>query len=73
MRTNIILDTNTYLRLALIVPAIALIGITGCSTADPIVEHNHTDSYVTISPRTYNTESRGFDRPWPFGPESTQQ
>ncbi len=38
MRTNIILDTNTYLRLTLIVPAIALIGITGCSTADPIVK-----------------------------------
>jgi hypothetical protein len=43
MRLNIMLDTNTYIRLALIVPAIALIGITGCSTADPIVEHNHTD------------------------------
>jgi hypothetical protein len=23
-------------------------------------------------PGTYNTENRGFDRPWPFGPESTQ-
>jgi hypothetical protein len=23
-------------------------GITGCSTADPIVERNHTDQYVTI-------------------------
>jgi hypothetical protein len=73
MRTNIILDTNTYLRLALVVPAIALIGITGCSTADPIVEHNYAGSNVTISPLTYNTENRGFDRPWPFGPESAQQ
>jgi len=73
MKTHIILDTNTYLRLALIVPAIALMGMTGCSTADPMVGHNDTNSYVTISPRTYNTESRSFDRPWPFGPESTQQ
>jgi hypothetical protein len=73
MKTNIILDTNTYLRLALIVPAIALMGITGCSTADPIVKDNYAGSNVTISPRTYNTEGRSFDRPWPFGPESTQQ
>jgi hypothetical protein len=41
MRTHIILDTNTYLRLALIVPAIALVGITGCSTTDPIVKGNY--------------------------------
>ena len=73
MKTNIILDTNTYLRLALIVPAIALMGITRCSTADPIVKDNYAGSNVTISPRTYNTEGRSFDRPWPFGPESTQQ
>jgi len=30
-------------------------------------------NWLQIGPSTYNTESRGFDRPWPFGPESTQQ
>ena len=45
---------------------------TSCSTADPSVRHN-TAAYVEIAPRAYNPESRGFDRPWPFGPESTQQ
>jgi hypothetical protein len=73
MKINSIFDTNTYLRLTLMVPAIALMGITGCSTADPTAEHNYTHTYVTISSCAYNTESRGFDRPWPFGPESNQQ
>jgi hypothetical protein len=73
MKTNLILDTNTYLRLTLMVPAIALIVVTGCSSADPIVKDNYTGSNVAISPRAYNSEGRGFDRSWPFGPESTQQ
>ena len=73
MSGNIILNTNTYLRLALIAPAIALLGLTGCSTADGTGGHNYTGGYVQIAPRAYNSESRSFDRPWPFGPESTQQ
>jgi hypothetical protein len=28
---------------------------------------------VTIGLRSYNPETRGFDRPWPFGPESGVQ
>jgi hypothetical protein len=32
-----------------------------------------TGSYITIGPSSYNPESRSFDRPWPFGPESSQQ
>jgi YHS domain-containing protein len=31
------------------------------------------DNWLTLGPATYNSESRGFDEPWPFGPESTQQ
>src|SRR5262249_35192724 len=28
---------------------------------------------VEIGPRFYNTQTIGFERPWPFGPESHQQ
>ncbi|MBV8377336.1 MAG: hypothetical protein JO279_10070 [Verrucomicrobia bacterium] len=52
--------------MTLVAPAIALVGITGCSTAGPIAEHNYTHTYVTISHRAYN--AAGFDRAWPFGP-----
>ncbi len=30
-------------------------------------------NWLHIGPDNYNTESRGFDSPWPFGPESSQQ
>ena len=73
MRANISINTNTYLQLVLIIPATALLGLTGCSTADGTVRHNYTGGYVQIAPRAYDSESRSFDRPWPFGPESTQQ
>ena len=72
MKTYITLDPNNYIRLTLIVPAIALFGLTSGSTADPPARDN-TAAYMEIAPRAYNSESRGFDRPWPFGPESTQQ
>jgi hypothetical protein len=35
MKTYITLDPNNYMRLTLIVPGIALLGSTSCSTADP--------------------------------------
>jgi hypothetical protein len=73
MPTNITLNRDTYLRLLLIVPAVGLLGLTGCSTADRTAGQNRTASYVQIAPRTYNPESRDFDSPWPFGPESSQQ
>jgi hypothetical protein len=38
-----------------------------------VVGHGVTGSNVTIGPRTYNPETRSFDRPWPFGPESSAQ
>jgi hypothetical protein len=34
MPTDITLNSNTYLRLLLMVPAVGLLGLTGCSTAD---------------------------------------
>jgi hypothetical protein len=65
--------TNIYLRLILIVPAIALLGLPARSTADGTARRNDRDRYAGIPSRAYNSESRSFDRPWPFGPESTQQ
>jgi hypothetical protein len=37
------------------------------------VRKHQTSDYITIGSRTYNPESRSFERPWPFGPESSQQ
>jgi hypothetical protein len=73
MQTNITLNSDTYLRLLLMVPAIGLLGLTGCSTADETVLQNHTGGHLEIAARAYDSESRSFDRPWPYGPESTEQ
>jgi hypothetical protein len=73
MPTNIILNSDTYLRLLLIVSVVGLLGLTGCSTTDRTVGQTRTGGNVQILARTYNSESRDFDRPWPFGPESSQQ
>jgi hypothetical protein len=45
MNTYMTLDPNNYIRLTLIVPAIALSGLIGCSTADRPTRHN-TAAYV---------------------------
>jgi hypothetical protein len=68
MKTNITLNPSNYLRLTLIVPAIMLSGLTGCSTVDPTVRHN-TAANIEIAPPAYNSESLGFEGSWPFGPE----
>jgi hypothetical protein len=73
MTINKCLNTNNCLRLLLIAPAIALLGLTACSTVDGTAKQNYKGGYVDIPPGAYNPESRGYDRPWPFGPESTQQ
>ncbi len=73
MQMNITLNRDTYLHLLLMVGAAGLLGLTGCSTAGRAVGQNRTGGYVQIQSRTYNSESRSFDRPWPFGPESNQQ
>jgi hypothetical protein len=46
---------------------------TGCSTAHSTTKQGRNGGYVQIEPRRYNPETRGFDRPWPFGPESDAQ
>ena len=73
MIANRFFNTNTYLRLLLTTPVIALLGLTACSSADGTARHNDRAGYADIPPRAYNSESRGYDRPWPFGSESTQQ
>ena len=32
-----------------------------------------TGNNVSIGPSTYDSETRSFDRPWPFGPQSDPQ
>ena len=38
-----------------------------------VVGKPQTGENVTIGPRIYELETRDFDRPWPFGPESDPQ
>jgi hypothetical protein len=73
MKNELSVNRNTYLQLLFMVPAICLLGFTGCSSVDPPAGKNQTVDYVTIGPRAYNSESQSFDRPLPFGPESNQQ
>jgi YHS domain-containing protein len=43
-------------------------------TSDPDANISRADSnWLKLGPATYNSESHGFDEPWPFGPESNQQ
>jgi hypothetical protein len=60
---KIILDTNTYLQLLLIVPAVALVGLTGSSTGEGTVGHNYTGGFAQVVPRADDSEGRSFDRP----------
>jgi hypothetical protein len=57
------------LSIASVAPFLA----TGCSTAHSTTKQGRKGGYVQIEPRRYNPETRGFDRPWPFGPESDAQ
>jgi hypothetical protein len=43
-------------------------------TSDPDANISRADNnWLKLGPATYNSESHGFDEPWPFGPESNQQ
>lgn len=73
MRTYITLNSKTYLQLLLLVPAVALQGFASCSTTDGAerLGELRTSHGVTIGPRAYNPYTQSFEKPWPFGPEST--
>lgn len=73
MKTIIRPKSRTYLQLLLIVPAIALLEFADSPAANGAEKHLRKHSNVQIGPSTYNTESRSFEKPWPFGPESNQQ
>jgi len=67
MNNPISINRNPCLRLLLMVPAICLLGFTGCSSIDPPAGKNQTGDYVTIGATAFDSESQSFDRPWPFG------
>jgi hypothetical protein len=86
MKTQIPIHTNSTRRLLLIIPLICSMAFAACSDVagtpgtqqavnlqSAVVGHAQTGDNVTIGPRTYNSETRSFDRPWPFGPESGPQ
>jgi hypothetical protein len=66
-------NTRNDWRLFFLIPALALSGVTACSSTSGTAGHNYQQGFADIPPRAYNPESRGYDRPSPFGPESTQQ
>jgi hypothetical protein len=56
-----------------LIASVSSLMATGCSTASGATKQGRSGGYVQIEPRKYNPETRGFDRPWPFGPESDGQ
>jgi len=56
-----------------IASVVCFLGFTGCAGFNAGARQKRRSSYVEIGPKTYNTESHNFERPWPFGPESNQQ
>jgi hypothetical protein len=86
MKTHKSNPTSSNRRLLLMVPMICSMALAACSDlADTPGTHQavnlqsamigkpQTSDNVTIGPRTYNPETRNFDRPWPFGPEGGAQ
>jgi hypothetical protein len=65
------MNKNIYLLLLSTSTVFALC-VTACTT-NGIGKGKQTEDYVQIKPRVYNPQTRGFDRPWPFGPESAAQ
>jgi hypothetical protein len=64
---------NKHICLLLISIASVSPCLAGSSTAHGTTKQHRSGGYVQIEPRSYNTETRSFDRPWPFGPESGAQ
>jgi hypothetical protein len=69
----------------IVILSVIVVLATGCSTTGTgssgrlisliTASHQNANSgdNVTIGPRTYNSETQSFDRPWPFGPVSSPQ
>ena len=86
MKTRKSIDINCHRRLLLMVPVIFSMAFAGCSDVagtpgksqavnlqSAVVGTAQTGDNLTIGPATYNPQSRGFDRPWPVGPEAWPQ
>jgi hypothetical protein len=86
MKTQKSIPYDSHRRLLLIVPMICSMALVACSDValapgkpqtvnlqSAVVGEPQTGDNVTIGPSTYNSETRGFERPWPFGPESGPQ
>jgi hypothetical protein len=86
MKNQKSIHPNSKRRLRLMVPLIFSMAFAACSDVagtpgmhqavnlqSAVIGKPQTSDNVTIGPRTYNSETRGFDRPWPFGPESGAQ
>jgi hypothetical protein len=86
MKTQKSTHTDSIRGLVLVIPVICSMALAACSDVagtpgthqavnlqSAVVGHVGTSDNVTIGPRTYNPETRSFDRPWPFGPESSTQ
>jgi hypothetical protein len=86
MKTQKSIHSHTLRRLVLIVPVMASMAFAACSDVagtggthamvnlqSAAVGGSRTGDNLTIGPRTYEPETRSFDRPWPFGPEGGPQ
>jgi hypothetical protein len=85
MKTQESIHSHSIRRLLLMGPVICSMAFAACSDVGTAGTHAtvnlqtaavgepQTGDNVTIGPRTYNSEDRDFDRPWPFGPESNPQ
>jgi hypothetical protein len=78
--------TNSVRRLLFVVPVICSLAFAACSDIGGVpgthatvnlhsaaVGKRQITDDVTIGPRTYNSESKSFERPWPFGPQFNPQ
>jgi hypothetical protein len=86
MKNQKSMNANLIPRLFLTVPIICSTAFAACSDVagtaathsvvnlqSAVVGERQAADNVTIGSRTYNSETRSFDRPWPFGPESSAQ
>jgi hypothetical protein len=86
MKAQKSIHINSIRRLLFMVPVLCSLTFAACSDVggtagthatvnmqNGAVEEGRTGDYLTIGPRTYNSETQTFERPWPFGPESNPQ
>jgi hypothetical protein len=86
MKTQKLTSTSSGRRLFLVIPVICSLAFAACSDVgggpgthatvnlhSAVVGKRQIADNVIIGPRTYNSESKSFERPWPFGPQFNPQ